>query len=184
MMQRAYVSFYMLCKKKLSMLAVFTCFLILDKIQDGNHVWWRYRPPTAPPPIKYISSCWEDQFLSNEGKIVSKYCNISKKSGDGFHQPPYTTVGYDFPCTSEGLHWLGMTTSAVILHLTKAFHTVSHTILGSLITEDRDGNEKGKKATKKSRKGHLEFSLRGNTWLNDWNNGMQLGWTFYIKWLS
>ena len=34
-------------------------------------------PPVAPPPIKYISSCWEDQRLFTEGKIVSKYCNIS-----------------------------------------------------------------------------------------------------------
>ena len=32
----------------------------------------------APPPIKYTSPCREDQRLSTEGKIVSKYCNISK----------------------------------------------------------------------------------------------------------
>ena len=43
-------------------LTVFTCnwFLILDKIQDDDHVWWRHRPPAAPPPIKYTSSCRED----------------------------------------------------------------------------------------------------------------------------
>ena len=32
-------------------------------------------------PIKYILSCREDQRLSIEGKIVSKYCNILKTSG-------------------------------------------------------------------------------------------------------
>ena len=33
----------------------------------------------------------------------------------------------------------------------------------------------------KVKRGHFEFSLRGNTGLNDWNNGMQLGWILYIK---
>ena len=33
-------------------------------------------------------------------------------------------------------HWLGMTTSAVSLDLTKAFDTVSHAILGSLSNDD------------------------------------------------
>ena len=37
--------------------------LMFDKIQDGcqggDHVWWRQRPPAAPPPIKYTSSCRE-----------------------------------------------------------------------------------------------------------------------------
>ena len=45
------------------------------------------RPPAAAPPIKYTSSCREDQRLSTEGKIISKYCNISKTQR-GFHQPP------------------------------------------------------------------------------------------------
>ena len=67
--------------KKLPILAVFTWFLILGKIQDGDHAWWRHRPPAGPPPIKYTSSCWEDQRLSAGGKIVSKYCNISKTLG-------------------------------------------------------------------------------------------------------
>ena len=40
-------------------------------------------PPAAPPPIKYTSSCREDQRLSTEGKIVSKYCNLSKTQGEG-----------------------------------------------------------------------------------------------------
>ena len=55
--------------------------------QDGDHCWLRHRPPAAPPPIKYTSSCREDQRLSTEGKIASKYCYISKSLG-GFHPPP------------------------------------------------------------------------------------------------
>ena len=65
-------------RKKFTILTVFTWFLILDKIQDGHHVWWRHRPPAAPPPIKYTSSWYEDQRLSTKGKIISKYYNISK----------------------------------------------------------------------------------------------------------
>ena len=45
-------------RKKLLILTIFTCFLILDKIQDGgqddDHVWWRQGPLAAPPPVKYI----------------------------------------------------------------------------------------------------------------------------------
>ena len=50
------------------------------------------RPPAAPPPIKYTSSCREDQRCSTEGKIVSKYCNLSKTQGEGGSiPPPYPT---------------------------------------------------------------------------------------------
>ena len=91
--------FHVKCKK-ISIFTVFTSFLILDKIQDG--VWWHQRPPAAPPPIKYTSSCREDQRLSTEGKIVSKYCNISKTQG-GVHQPPLVPLwGYEFACMSQG----------------------------------------------------------------------------------
>ena len=66
------------------------------------------RPPAAPPPIKYTSSCREDQRCSTEGKIVSKYCNLSKTQGEGGSitpTPPDPLVprrGYGFNCTSEG----------------------------------------------------------------------------------
>ena len=47
--------------KILPFLAVLSWFLILGKIQgggqDGDHCWWRHRPPAAPLPIKYTSSC-------------------------------------------------------------------------------------------------------------------------------
>ena len=44
----------------------------------GKHAWWRHKPPEVPTPIKYTPSCRQDQRLSTEGKIVSKYWNISK----------------------------------------------------------------------------------------------------------
>ena len=87
-------------RKKLFILTVFTWFLILNKIQDGgqegDHVWKRYRPPAAPPPIKYTSCCREDQRLSTEGKIVSKYWKLSKAEGGSFNPPsPQARWGYD-----------------------------------------------------------------------------------------
>ena len=73
--------------KKLPFIAILTWFLILAKIRDGDHSWWSHRPPAAAPPIKYTSSCWEIQRLSTKGKIVSKYCNISKSLGRGSFNP-------------------------------------------------------------------------------------------------
>ena len=68
--------------KKIFILTVSAWFPILDKIQDGDHVWWRHRSPAAPPLIKYTSS-WRDQRLSTEGKTLPKYPNISKPRGGG-----------------------------------------------------------------------------------------------------
>ena len=71
---------------------VLTWLLILGKIQDGSqdgdHCWWCHRPLAVPPPIKYTSSCWVNQKLSNERKIISKYCNISASPGRGSINPP------------------------------------------------------------------------------------------------
>ena len=58
-----------------------------------DRCWWRHRLPVAPPLIKYTSSCWEDQRLSTKGKILSKYCNITKTLGRGSINPPP-------PCTT------------------------------------------------------------------------------------
>ena len=94
MMQSTYLCVILHVKlKKLLILTVLTWSLILDKIQDrvgdGDHVWWRHRSPAAPPPIKYTRFCGENQRISTEGKIVSKYCNRSKTlRGEGGHQPP------------------------------------------------------------------------------------------------
>ena len=88
-MQSAYLCVIFHVKhKKLPFLAVLTWFLILGKIQDGDHCWWRHRPPAAPPPIKYTSTRREDQRLSTKGKIVSKYCNISNTPGRGLRVLP------------------------------------------------------------------------------------------------
>ena len=63
-MQSAYLCvIFRVEHKKLPFLAVLTWFLILGKIQ-------------------------EDQRLSTKGKIVSKYCNISKTPGRGSVHPP------------------------------------------------------------------------------------------------
>ena len=97
--------------RKLPFIAILTWFLILGKIQDGDHCWWRHRPPAAPPPIKYTSSCWEDQRFSTEGKIVSKCCNISKTLGSGsFPPPPLLVPGllelfYDSYFDKQGLNF-------------------------------------------------------------------------------
>ena len=84
-----YKLFFISSTKKSPFLSVFTWFLILGKYRDGDHCWWRHRPL---PPIKYASSCGEDPRLFTEGKIVSKYCNISKTLG-GSIRPPWTMVG-------------------------------------------------------------------------------------------
>ena len=91
--------------KEVTISPVFTWFLILGKIQDGDHCWWRHRPL---PPIKYTSSCGEDQRLFAEGKIFSKYCNISKTLGGSIRPPPsLPRWGYEFACTSvRGLRWI------------------------------------------------------------------------------
>ena len=108
-MQSAYFNLW-LCyfsrkaQKKKTFLAVLTWFLILGKIQYGGHDcyhgWWSHRPPATPPPIKFTSSGRDDQRLPTEGKIVSKYCNISKTPARGSTLP--TSV-----CTTEGV-WISV----------------------------------------------------------------------------
>ena len=43
---------------------------------------------TTTHKIIYTSSCWEDQRLFTEGKIVLKYYNISKTLGGSITPPP------------------------------------------------------------------------------------------------
>ena len=47
--------------------------------------------------VKCISSCLEDQRLSTESKIISKYCNLSKTQG----KVPSNPWGYNLACRSE-----------------------------------------------------------------------------------
>ena len=42
-----------------------------------------YKPPAAPHPIIYTSSCTANHRLSIKGENVSKYCNITKNQGEG-----------------------------------------------------------------------------------------------------
>ena len=56
-MQSAYLR-VIIHVKQLPFLVVLTWFLILcNGGEDGDHCWWRNRPPAAPPFIKYTSSC-------------------------------------------------------------------------------------------------------------------------------
>ena len=97
-MQSNYLCVVLLVKrKKLLIVTVFTCFLVLEKIQDGDQIWWRHRPLAVPPRIKYTSSYREGQKLSIEGKI--------EMGGGGNSinlRPIVPRWEYDFACTSEG----------------------------------------------------------------------------------
>ena len=101
-MQSNYLCVVLLVKrKKLLIVTVFTCFLVLEKIQDGDQIWWRHRPPAVPPRIKYTSSYREGQKLSTEGKI--------EMGGGGTPSTPTSPLRpivprweYDFACSSEG----------------------------------------------------------------------------------
>ena len=81
---------------QLPFLAVLTWFIILGKIKDGDHCWWRHIFPAAPPPIKYTTSCYKDQRLFTKGKIVLKYGDIKNLREEVPSTPPppsCTTVG-------------------------------------------------------------------------------------------
>ena len=59
-MQSNFLCVVLLLKhKKLLIVTVFTWFLVLEKMQDGYHVWSHHRPLAVPPLIKYTSSCRE-----------------------------------------------------------------------------------------------------------------------------
>ena len=93
-MQSAYLCvIFPLKHRKLPFLLVLTWFLILGKIQycgqDGDYCWWRHRPPGAPKPIKYTSSCSKDQRPSTKGKIVLRNtATCQKLRGRGSIHPP------------------------------------------------------------------------------------------------
>ena len=92
-MQIAYfVLFFFSSTKKSPFLAVLTWFLILGKSKMVTIFGDVIGPLAAPSPIKYTSSCGEYQRLSTEGKIVSKYCNVSKTLGGGGGHPPHPLV--------------------------------------------------------------------------------------------
>ena len=77
------------CKKVL-ILTVFTWFLIFDKIQDGHqdgdHFWWRHRPPAAPPPMNIAHLVEKTKGFPLKAKL---FRNIAIY---GPPPPPCTTV--------------------------------------------------------------------------------------------
>ena len=108
------------------------------------------RPPAAPPPIKYTSSCREDQRRSTEGKIVSKYCNLSKTQGEGGvhhpNPPPPTPLvprrGYGFNCTSEGKDTCMSNTTYWENSQTVVFTTATNNTVFKLLVNIEDNNLK------------------------------------------
>ena len=93
-------------EKKNHFLAFLIWFLLFGKIQDGglvgNHVWWRYRPPATPPPIKYTLNWREDQWKQNRFEILQHIKN-SRDRGSINPSPLEPRWWYDFSCTSEGI---------------------------------------------------------------------------------
>ena len=78
--------------QKLLFPAVLTWFLILGKIQDGSqdgdHCWWRHRPPAAPPPMKYTCSLVKKiKGFPLKVKLFQILQHI-KNTGEGFHPSP------------------------------------------------------------------------------------------------
>ena len=93
-----YVLFYMLSTKKLQSIKSLPKMATI--VSDVTGLQQTYHQQSIG-----TSSCWEDQRLSTEGKIVSKYCEYKKNFGEGFRQPPPTLVpllGYEFAGASEG----------------------------------------------------------------------------------
>ena len=73
-------------RKKLLILAVFTWFLVLDKIQDGDH-WWRHRPPAAPPPINISHLVENIKGFPLKAKSFRNIATFQKLKGGGSINP-------------------------------------------------------------------------------------------------
>ena len=83
--------------KKLAIVSVFTTFQFLGKIQDGDNFWGRHRPPSAPPPIKYSSSCWEDERLFNMTQNLFEVLQYIKNLRERFERRQPPTPNHPFP---------------------------------------------------------------------------------------
>ena len=83
----------------------FTRFQFLGKIQDGDHFWRRHRPPAAPPPIKYSSSCWEDKRLFTMTQNLFEILQYIKNSRERFHRRQPPTPPPPSPCKTVRV-WL------------------------------------------------------------------------------
>ena len=97
--------------KKLAIVSVFTTFQFLGKIQDGDNFWGRHRPPSAPPPIKYSSSCWEDERLFNMTQNLFEVLQYIKNLRERFErrQPPTPNPPFPPPPFCKTVSGEGMT---------------------------------------------------------------------------
>ena len=90
--------------KNIPFIAILTWFLILGKIEDSDHCWWRHLPSAAPPPIKYTSSCWEEKIKGFPLKAKS-FRNTATYQKLWVQDPPPPTTplvlqcGYEFTCS-------------------------------------------------------------------------------------
>ena len=74
--------------KKLPFIAMLSWFLILDKIQDGDHCWWRQRTLAAPPPTYNIPNLVEKiKGFPLQAKSFRNTATYQKLWG-GFRQSP------------------------------------------------------------------------------------------------
>ena len=97
--------------QKLLFPTVLTWFLILGKIQDGSqdgdHCWWRHRPPAAPPPMKYTCSLVKKiKGFPLKAKLFQNTATYQKlrRGIPSIPPPPPPLVPrwwYEFACTSE-----------------------------------------------------------------------------------
>ena len=100
-------------RKKVLILPVFTWFLIIDKIQDGHqdgdHVWWRHRPPAAPPPMNIAHLVEKVKGFPLKAKSFRNIATYQKPKGGGGSidpPPPCTTVGVWLCVYARGLKQL------------------------------------------------------------------------------
>ena len=81
--------------RELLFLAVLTWFLILGKIQDGDHCCWRHRPPAALPPRNIPLLVKKIKGLPLKVKSFRNTATYQKLWGGvpSTPPPPCTTVG-------------------------------------------------------------------------------------------
>ena len=79
--------------KTLLILAVFIWFLILDKIQDGDHVWWRQKPPAVLLHTQYYFTHRNVNF-----QIKNNFCEKAKADT----QTPNSRPGHDIHYNRNG----------------------------------------------------------------------------------
>ena len=134
-MQRAYWCVIFHAKhKKLPFLIVLTWFLILGKMQDcgqdGDHCWWRHRPPAAPPPIKYIKKIKSFPLKVKSFRNSGTYQKLRRGVSSTTHLPPPPLT----PCTKVGV-WICVYVRGLIIEVSVKRDTTVNCVLSSLVKE-------------------------------------------------